>query len=344
MTPVRVTTEADGAEWDAFVAAHPAATGNHLWGWRGVYERAFGHRTEYLAARADDGTIVGVLPTVVFDSRLAGRFIVSLPFVNYGGVLATSAEAERALLDEAAARAARHGASHLELRHTLARFPGLPVRRHKVSMKATLPATAEAAWEALDKKVRNQIRKAEKAGVTVTSGGAELLDAFYGIFARNMRDLGTPVYPRAWFAGLLEAFPARTAVSVAWLEQRPVAAAVTFAHFGSVEIPSASSLREYRPSCANMLLYWHLMQRAIGQGFTHLDFGRSTPGESTFRFKEQWGAEPGPMNWEYRLLARQDLPDRTPANRKLQMAIAAWKRLPLPVANTLGPLVVRYLP
>ncbi len=344
MTPVRVTTEVSGPEWDRFVAAHPAATGNHLWGWRGIYEQAFGHRTEYLAARDGDGALAGVLPTVVFDSRFAGRFVVSLPFVNYGGVLASSAEAGRALLDEATCRASRHGATHVELRHMLAQFPGLQVRRHKVSMTASLPATAEAAWEQLDKKVRNQVRKAEKAGVTVTSGGADLVDTFYRIFAHNMRDLGTPVYPRAWFAGLFAAFPDRTRVSVAWLDGRPVAAAVTFAHFGSLEIPSASSLREYRQTCANMLLYWHLMQRAIGEGFTRLDFGRSTPGESTFRFKEQWGAEPGPMNWEYRLLTRQDLPDRTPANQKLQLAIAAWKRLPLPVANTLGPLVVRYLP
>jgi serine/alanine adding enzyme len=341
---LEAAAEVTAQEWDGFVLSHPDGTANHLWGWREIYRRAFGHVTDYLAVRDTTGALAGVLPLVVFNSRLAGRFFVSLPFVNYGGILAVSPDAERALLDETTRRAGAMGASYIELRHRLPKFPNLPAKQHKVSMKAALPPTADRAWEALDRKVRNQVRKAEKAGVTVERGGMALVDDFYAVFARNMRDLGTPVYPRAWFTGLLGTFPDRARVFVARLGALPVAASMTFVHPGSVEIPSASSLREHRSTCANMLLYWHMMQQAIADGFSELDFGRSTPDESTFHFKEQWGARPGPMSWEYQMLSGRALPDRSPSNRKYQLAIAAWRRLPLPVANELGPRIVRFLP
>ncbi len=343
-SPITIGTDATSAEWDAYVERHPDGTGNHLWAWRGIYERVFGHETIYLAARDRSGSIAGVLPIVKFRHRLFGHFLVSLPFVNHGGVLSSDESASRALVDSALALALRDGASHLELRHTAQCFPDLAARRHKVSMKAPLEPNAVVAWERLDRKVRNQIRKAEKSGLRVDDGGAELIPDFYSVFARNMRDLGTPVYPRAWFEETVATFPDRARVFVVRHQGRPIAGAITFNHRDSVEIPSASSLRDCRAMCPNMILYWRIMQRAIAEGFRVLDFGRSTPGEGTYHFKTQWGAEAGPMCWEYGLVASEDVPDRSPSNRRFQAAIAVWRHLPVVLATCLGPQISRYLP
>lgn len=341
--PVTVSADVTREEWDGFVQAHPRSSVYHLWDWRHVFESAFRHRTEYLAARRES-TIVGVLPLVAFDHWLFGRFMVSLPFVNYGGVLADDGEVARAMVDEAASRAAWSRMSHVELRHLRPEIGNLPRRTHKVTMTRELPASPDQAWEGLDRKVRNQIRKAGKSGLSSEVGGLELLPAFYAVFAENMRDLGTPVYPERWFREMLERFPDRTRVFVVRHGQQPVAAAITLGDRASVEVPSAGSLRAFRAMCPNMLLYWRVMVQAISDGKRVLDFGRSTPGEGTFRFKEQWGAVPGPMTWEYVLMPSAVLPDRSPDNARYRAAIAAWQRLPLALANRLGPSVVRFLP
>ena len=337
-----VTTHATEQEWDAFVEQSGDATGYHLWRWRRVMERAFGHRTLYLAAR-DGDAIVGVLPTVIMKSWLFGRSLVSLPFVNYGGVIAVNEDVRRALLDSAAAIASEEQVTHVELRHLVRRFDDLPVKQHKVTMLLRLAANEADAWTALDRKVRNQIKKAQKSGLTVENGGSELVGDFYAVFAENMRDLGTPVYSRRFFEEVLAVFPATARVFVARLAGAPVAAAITYGFRETLEVPWASALRSSRPLCANTLLYWHVMLHAIAEGRSTFDFGRSTPGDGPFQFKRQWGAEPSPLSWEYRLL-KGDVPNVSPTNPKFQMAIAMWKRLPVPVATWLGPSIVRSIP
>jgi FemAB-related protein (PEP-CTERM system-associated) len=340
---VTVSSGIDQRDWDGFVESHPAASVYHLWGWRRVFEEAFRHRTEYLAAM-QDGEIAGVLPLVIFDSWAFGRFAVSLPFVNYGGVLARDEGAARALLDHTSEFARDRRLTHIELRHRAPVFPDLPARRHKVAMELQLPLSTGTAWEGLDRKVRNQIRKAQKSGLTAEIGGVELLDAFYGIFARNMRDLGTPVYPSAFFSTTIRQFPKRVRIVLVSKEGQPVAAGFTSTFRETVEVPSASSLREYRSFCPNHLLYWTVIEDAIERGLNVLDFGRSTPGEGTFTFKQQWGARGEPLCWEYRLLSRTSVPDRSPANQRFAPAIALWKRLPVGVATLIGPQIVRALP
>jgi serine/alanine adding enzyme len=338
-----VTDNIGQAEWDAFVAAHPEATGYHLWAWRRVFEQAFGHETCYLAARRGPD-VAGVLPLVAFRSWLFGRFMVSLPFVNYGGVLASDAEATQALLDAATRAASDRGCRHLELRHTARRLPDLPVKQHKVGMTLELESDATRAWEQLDRKVRNQVRKAQKSDLVGVTGGRELLDEFYGIFAVNMRDLGTPVYGRAFFDCVLREFPDAARVHVVRLGATPVASGITFAHRRTIEVPWASSLKAYRALCPNNLLYWSIIEHAVAGGFQTLDFGRSTPNEGTYEFKRQWGAEASPLFWEYALVSAESVPDQSPANPKFKSAIELWKRLPVPVATAIGPHIVRSIP
>ncbi len=220
---VTIAIERDAAEWDRFVEARRGASGYHLWAWRGVFSKAFGHESVYLVARNGE-RIAGVLPLVFINSRLFGRSLTSLPFLNYGGVVAESAEAADALLARAAEVARERRCGHVELRHVARQFPQLPCKQHKVTMRLQIEP---GMWERLDRKVRNQIRKAQKSGLTSEVGGAGLLDEFYRVFARNMRDLGTPVYGRSLFREVLRAFPDRTRIHVVRLNGVPVAAGLT---------------------------------------------------------------------------------------------------------------------
>jgi FemAB-related protein (PEP-CTERM system-associated) len=159
-----------------------------------------------------------------------------------------------------------------------------------------------------------------------------------------MRDLGTPVYTRALFEEVLRTFPGRAHLIVVRLKGEPIAAGLTFRTREMVEIPWASSIRDFNSLCPNHLLYWHALETAVTDGATIFDFGRSTPGEGTFKFKEQWGAEPVALHWEYWLASGDQLPDASPKNPKFKLMIETWKRLPLWVANAIGPRVVRDIP
>jgi len=211
----------------------------------------------------------------------------------------------------------------------------------------TLPlaGSEEAMWNGLDRKVRNQIRKAEKSGVAVASGGSELLDEFYPIFSRNMHDLGTPVYGRELFAEILRMLPVQARLHMARLGGQPIAGALTIAFRDSMEVPSASSLTEFRGVCANHLVYWTMIREAIALGCSTFDFGRCTPGEGNFRFKEQWGARPRPLPWEYAFVdgSTPVFNDDSEPSR-FRAGVSAWRMLPLPVASALGPHIVRLVP
>jgi FemAB-related protein (PEP-CTERM system-associated) len=291
-----------------------------------------------------DGAVAGILPLVYFRSRLFGRFLVSLPFLNYGGVLASDGLAGDTLIAEAHRVAQRFGASHIELRHTGRQFTGLPYRAHKLKLTRPLSSTPDALWSDVDRKVRNQVRKAQKDGLTAHTGHSELIPEFYAVFSRNMRDLGTPVYPKSLFLETARLFSQELQVYVVRWGRAPVAAAIALRFKDVVIVPWASSLREYRQHCPNMLLYWTMLENASQQGVKTFDFGRSTRGAGTHQFKLQWGATATPLHWEYLLLTRTEVPDHAPTNAKFASAVAVWQRLPLWVTKAIGPAIVRHIP
>jgi FemAB-related protein (PEP-CTERM system-associated) len=248
------------------------------------------------------------------------------------------------LVAAAIEEARRAGARSVELRHTTRQCPGWHAKEHKVAMRLPLRVTADEQWTVLDRKVRNQVRKAEKSGLTSRQGGPELLDAFYDIFARNMRDLGTPVYSRRFFEEVLRAFPEASRVFTVWKDDQPAAASIVYRWRGTMEVPWASSLREFNPLCANIALYWDMLRDAIAQGCTVFDFGRSTPNEGTYNFKKQWGAEPVPLVWEYWVAEGGAVPDLSPKNAKYRAAISLWQKLPVGLTRVIGPPIVRNIP
>src|SRR5262249_12227691 len=148
-----------------------------------------------------------------------------------------------------------------------------------------------------------QVKKGRKHNLSVVWGNVDILDDFYAVFSRNMRDLGTPVYSRRLFASALEEFPDRAELCVVRDGQQPLAAALLLHGWGVTEVPSASSLRTHNNTCANMLMYYHLLARAVERGQDVFDFGRSTPQGGTYRFKEQWGARPAGSEWQSYLRA-----------------------------------------
>jgi FemAB-related protein (PEP-CTERM system-associated) len=317
------------------LSRHPA--------WLLALHEGLGHEPICLEAQRG-GQTVGLLPLARVRSLLFGRFLVSLPYLNYGGVLAADEDVRAILIECAVAHAARMKAKHLELRHEdPVDHPALNGRRDdKVHMRLDLPATGDELWKSLDPKVRNQVRKGEKAGLEVVWAGAEGVPGFYEVFSANMRDLGTPVYGAALFRAIFRHFPEQAEVCVVRLGERPVAAALLLHGWGVTEVPSASSLRAFNHTCANMLMYWHLLQRAIGRRQAVFDFGRSTTGGSTFKFKKQWGARPCPAVWQY---ATQGEPaGLRPDNPKFQLAVRAWRKLPVWLTRLIGPPIVRGIP
>jgi serine/alanine adding enzyme len=330
--------------WDAYVNASPASSLYHLYSWKQVIEDTFGHQTIYLAARSEASQLVGILPLAELKSRLFGRMLVSLPFFNYGGVCSENVEVRRVLLNAAIEAAKDRRADFLEMRHEDDWNQDLPRKTSKVSMRRELPPSADELWKSLGSKLRNQVQRPRKEGMTAVIGREEALDAFYGVFAANMRDLGTPVYPKAFFRNILRQFPDRTWIATVYKDQAPVAGGFLAGFRGRLEIPWASSLKAYNRLSPNMLLYWSCLEFACGNGYTVFDFGRSTIGEGTYRFKEQWGASPHPLYWYYWLRNGGEIPQVNPANPKYKAAIAMWQRLPLGVTRWLGPKIVKYIP
>jgi FemAB-related protein (PEP-CTERM system-associated) len=329
--------------WEAFVARRGPLPLSYHPAWLAVLERGLGQIPYCLEAVQGEQTC-GLLPLAYVRSLLFGRFLVGLPYLNYGGAMADDATARR-LIDRAIELAEELDVRYLELRHERAvDHPALaPGLGSKVHMRLPLPATAEELWEALPSKVRNQVRKGRKGGLRVAWGGEERLGSFYDVFSRNMRDLGTPVFGRGLFRGAIRQFPGRAEFCVVSAGDRPVAAALLLHGWGVTEVPSASSLRSYNATCANILMYWNLLERAIGRGQEVFDFGRSSPESGTYQFKKQWGATPVPAEWQYHVRTGSAAELR-PDHPRYQRLIRTWQRLPVGLTRWIGPWIVRGIP
>ena len=316
--------------------------------WLRVVRDGLGHEPFLLAARdaASQGAVCGCLPMALVASRLFGRFFVSLPYLNRAGVAARDAGIADALLRGAVALAEEHDVRYLELRHSLPiAHDALPHKMDtKVRMVLELPESAALLWEKLASKVRNQVRKGDRHALSIRWGGGELLRDFYRIFSVNMRNLGTPVYPRRLFASILENFSDRAELAVADHEGRAVAAALLVHGGGGLtQVPSACSLPTAAATCANMWMYHKLLVRAIERGGRRFDFGRSSSGSGTHSFKKQWGAQPAPTTWQYHL-RRGSIDAMRPQSPRYRRWVAGWQKLPVWGTRVAGPAIVRGIP
>jgi len=336
-------TPRDGEEWERYIDSHPGGDHYHRWGWKQVIERSFRWPTFFLMVE-EGGEIEGLLPLVWQKSRLFGSFLTSLPFLNGGGIAASSRAAEEALLGHAIELAKSLGAKHIELRFRHNPNLALPVKTNKVAVTRPLAPDSEATFQGLPHKVRTDVRKAIKSGFTAEWLGQEGLDDFYHIFAINMRELGTPAYAKNFFREILRAFPQDTAICLVRLQGKPVAASFLMGHRETIEAGWSASRYAYLALKPNVFLYWSIFCLAGQKGYRVFDFGRSSVGSGTHRFKMQWGSQEVPLFWTYWLSEGASLPELNPQNPRYKLAIALWKRLPLTLTNWLGPRIVRCLP
>lgn len=329
----------DPAAWDDFVRSRPGWTAFHLAAWRRVMERVFPHHCHSLEARRD-GRLEGVLPLVAVESPIFGRYLVSMPFVNYGGPLG-SPDALRALAREAVGLAETRRSDLLELRSRTELPIELDVSMRKITVVLDLPREPDTLWDDLKSKVRSQVRRPMKEGYEVRFGSDQVAP-FWGVFARHMRDLGTPAQPEALFRAIAEEMGEDAWFACVYDGERPIAGGCGLAWDDEIEMTWASSLREYSRTAPNMLLYWAFMERAIERGLARFNFGRCTPGGGTHRFKSQWGGRDEPLYWYQVSEGRDATP--SPDEGAFSWGPRIWRRLPLPIANRLGPPLVRYIP
>lgn len=334
------------AEWQAYVGSAPDATQYHALEWREILLRSFGHRSCYLMVR-EHGRTCGILPLVEIQSVMFGHFLVSLPFVDHGGMLADTPEHEAALALAAADLAKHRGAGHVELRQSRASTSctdaGWQLRRHKASLVVPLDTGSEGMWSALSSRLRGKIRKAEKSGADWSVGGAEQIDDFYRVFALNMRNLGTPVYSLTFFRNVLR-FANDTAIMLVRRGGRPAAGALAVRRGDRIELPWICSDHTQSSSHVNEFLYWNAIRWACNSGARELDLGRCSIDSGTYRFKMQWNPEVRPLFWYYWLASAPRLHELSPTNPKYALAVRCWKKMPLAVANRLGPWIVRNIP
>jgi FemAB-related protein (PEP-CTERM system-associated) len=330
--------------WGQLLAGHGHAAMYCEPGIVDALARGLGQTAYIIEARAGSET-VGILPLISMRSRLFGRFLVSLPYASWAGPVSESEELTNRLIDCAIELTNELDAHFLEIRHLH------PIRHRglvegvadKVLMRLALSREPGDNWNLLKSEVRTQIRKALKNDLEVCWGGRALLDDFYRVFAHNMRDLGTPVYPKALFAKILDLNPGRAELGLVRRHGTAIAACLAVHGPGLTEIPTAAALRAYRSTAANSLLYWRAIERAIERGQMIFEFGRSTPESPTYVFKRKWGAEPSRLVWQYHV-RRGDAGAMRPENEKYQLAIGLWRRLPVPVTRILGPMIARGIP
>lgn len=378
---VKKIQSTDTHAWDTYVYNHPHATLYHLFSWKNVIEKTYGHKTYYLmAVQSDDRSgslvlqpsnlnnatnpnnrdnpinpVVGILPLVHLKQFFFGNSLISIPFFDLGGVLADDVIVEKALLSEAIKLGQQLKVKTIELRHTQPLLwlnetnsinstdPSNPItyatKSHKVRMLLYLPESSESLMKSFKSKLRSQIRKPIKEGLDAKIGGLELLDDFYDVFSVNMRDLGSPVHSKKLMQNVLEECAGSAKIVVVYEGEEPVACSMIAGFKDTLENPWASALREYSRLSPNMLLYWAMLEYACDNGYKYFDFGRSSPNEGTYKFKEQWGAKATLLYWHYIPLNGQQLGEETSKKSKFEQAICYWQKIPVPITRIIGPMI-----
>ncbi len=367
---IQILQSKDMTAWDTYVRSHPEATLYHLSAWSRIIQDTYGHEPFYLMAvkaetstsnthtetvNSDDiqersTTVVGVLPMIHLKSILFGNKIISVPFFDMSGILADDADVEKTLLSEALRIARRVKADQLELRHlrplTLSedlQSTPFALKTHKVRMVLDLPGSSEALMKSFKSKLRSQIKKPLKAGLTATIGGTELLKDFYTVFVVNMRDLGSPVHSKKLMMNIFKWFHDQARIGMIWNGRQALAGSLFMGFNQVMENPWSSALRQYQHLSPNMLLYWTMLEYACENGFAQFDFGRSSPDEGTYKFKEQWGAVPQPLYWQLFSLRGRPFDIGSSEKSKFDRAIRYWRKIPVPITRIIGPVIRKHI-
>ncbi|HKO22010.1 MAG TPA: FemAB family XrtA/PEP-CTERM system-associated protein [Candidatus Eisenbacteria bacterium] len=332
----------DGTGWAEYAAAHPAATFFHQPGWLEVVRRTFRYKHASIVARRGE-RVVGFLPLFLVPTLPWGRSLISTPQAVYGGPIADDDEARSALVDHASRLAEGRGASFLELRNEIP-IPGLAGKDLYVTFRRPILPDADQNMAAIPRNQRRSIRVAQKHGLTARVGHMDLLDGFYHVYSESVRNLGTPVFPRALFANILERFGDDAFILGIDKGGQLLSAVLTFRWRDQILPYYGGATREGIQFATNDFMYWSLLLNGMERGLQVFDFGRSKVDSGSYHFKRHWGFEPTPLAYQYHLPRGKALPDLSPRNPKFSVAIKLWRKLPLRLTQWVGPHLVRYFP
>lgn len=338
MIELRLCHNGEEKAWDEYVYECPEASHCHLVGWRRAIERGYGHRSFYLWARENNET-KGILPLVLMGGFLFSRSLVSLPFLDDGGICANDDRVRTALYQKAVQLCEEYKADILDLRHRQPNILDLPLLGAKATLILELSNDLNRMWKEFDAKLRNQVRKAQKSGLIASWSGIEGLSDFYEVFAVNMRDLGSPVHSRKFFTAIFEEFSDSVKLMLVRKDNTMIGGAICFCFRETMLVPWASSRREYFSLCPNILLYWEMIRWGCENGYQRFDFGRSSLGSGTYNFKKQWGTKEEPLHWQClnRKNSRSSLMHAD--DPKYRWMIRTWQHLPIAMTKLIGPFV-----
>ncbi|MBZ5695432.1 MAG: FemAB family PEP-CTERM system-associated protein [Acidobacteriia bacterium] len=330
-------------QWDSFVQAHPKGTFFHQAGWKRVMEKTYGYRAYYFYTHRA-GQITGIAPAFLISNWITGRCLISIPFAVYGGICAVDAESERKLLGHLEQLARDLRVEYLELRNRNGGLmPGYHANPRYATFTVPVVAETKAMYDGFPKDIRYMIRKGEKAGLKAR-GGFDQLDSFYRLMTINLRRLGTPTFPRALFENLIREYPGQVDLTLVYAENQPVAGGMSFFFRDWMQPYYIGSMEEAKTLAANNFLWWELIKIASERGLRTFDFGRSKKESGNYAFKAKWNPRIEPLDYQVRLVGRNDVPNFNPTNSKFELAMNLWKKVPLGLTRAIGPRLVRWFP
>jgi FemAB-related protein (PEP-CTERM system-associated) len=325
--------------WDAYVLAHPDADHYHLSGWGRVIETVYGYEALYVSAW-NGPAIVGVLPIIVMGGAFTRNSLVSMPFLDYGGICADNPETAQVLYEATQKEMIRARGSLVDLRHRKEVSLPLTTYSDKVTMVLEVSKDSSDMWKKCGSKLRNQIRKAEKEQLQTRWTNIEGLKDFYDVYSFNMRDLGSPPHSFGFFRQILVEF-SDTQILLIQHGSKVIGGGLCLTFRDTMLVPWASSLRPYFHLCPNNLFYWEAIRTACDKGLVHFDFGRSSRGSGTYQFKKQWGAAEEALYWQSNVPGGC-LVDQA-GNHALELVVKIWKTLPVNITRFIGPILRRRL-
>jgi FemAB-related protein (PEP-CTERM system-associated) len=340
---VELAAPAHAAEWNAFLQQQPQGSFYHLFEWSRINAQALQNPSFNLIAR-EGAAIRGVLPLTLVASPIFGRVLCSMPFVNYGGPVASDAAATRALVRAAQTHASELKVDYLELRCASQIETDLPASLRKISMHIELAPDPDTLWNKFTSKHRTNIRRSQKNELEVRCGGIELLETFYAVMEQSWRALGTPFYARSYFETILRTLPEHTRIFVCSRGAEPVAVAFNGYFNGIVEGLWAGGTALSRPLQANYVLYWEMIREACVRGCSLYHLGRSTADSGAEDFKKKWNATSSQLYWYFHRPNGGEMPQLNVDNPKYKLAIQVWQKLPLWVTRLIGPPLARSIP
>ena len=335
----------DAEEWNSYVTRQADTTFFHQVEWKHVIEKTYKHQPFYLIERVD-GNIEGILPLFLMKHMLFGKFLVSIPFGDYGGICTQQNDIAEALLLNAVEIAKQQHVKYLELKQLrMLEHESLLLKTSRVGLVLNLEKDPEKIWNTFKSEIRNRIRKAENNGLKVQFGKTEILNIFYPLYARGMRDMGTPVHSRSFFNNILDEFPDHSSIILVEHGEQVIGGAIATYFKDIMEIPWVVFLHQFKKICPSNLLYWKAIEKGCLKGYQFFNFGRSPFGSGAYEFKKRWGAKPFQLYYQYYIPKGGKIPDYTPStNSSFDMAVRIWQKMPIGLTKIIGPRIIAGIP